>query len=187
MRRRVDLEHATVEWSPLARPSSWSAELCRTARPVLVLEASSPSPGSRPARALTHVVASPDGLVGADAVIRRHLELQVVLGMIAVLFGGPWRACRTGSSDRWSRRTPAMPTPRARSRLARRLGLRLAPGGEVDRLQPRGSRSGRGSGRAWRSACPSISLMSPVKSIGVAPLMYDPTAYESTGAPASLK
>ena len=34
---------------------------------------------------------------------------------------------------------------------------------------------------------PSISLMSPVKSIGVAPLMYDPTAYESTGAPASLK
>ena len=34
---------------------------------------------------------------------------------------------------------------------------------------------------------PSISLMSPVKSIGVAPLMYEPTAYESTGAPASLK
>jgi len=32
---------------------------------------------------------------------------------------------------------------------------------------------------------PSISLMSPVKSIGVAPLMYEPTAYESTGAPAS--
>src|SRR5262249_23501130 len=34
---------------------------------------------------------------------------------------------------------------------------------------------------------PSISLMSPVKSIGVAPLMYEPTAYESTGAPASRK
>src|SRR6185312_7052969 len=34
---------------------------------------------------------------------------------------------------------------------------------------------------------PSISLMSPVKSIGVAPLMYEPTAYESIGAPASLK
>jgi hypothetical protein len=34
---------------------------------------------------------------------------------------------------------------------------------------------------------PSISLMSPVKSIGVAPLMYEPTAYESTGAPWSLK
>jgi len=34
---------------------------------------------------------------------------------------------------------------------------------------------------------PSISLISPVKSIGVAPLMYEPTAYESTGAPASLK
>jgi nicotinate phosphoribosyltransferase len=34
---------------------------------------------------------------------------------------------------------------------------------------------------------PSISLMSPVKSIRVAPLMYDPTAYESIGAPASLK
>ena len=29
--------------------------------------------------------------------------------------------------------------------------------------------------------------MSPVKSIGVAPLMYEPTANESTGAPASLK
>ena len=27
---------------------------------------------------------------------------------------------------------------------------------------------------------PSISLMSQVKSIGVAPLMYDPTAYESS-------
>ena len=34
---------------------------------------------------------------------------------------------------------------------------------------------------------PSISLMSPVKSMGVAPEMYDPTANESTGAPASLK
>ncbi len=34
---------------------------------------------------------------------------------------------------------------------------------------------------------PSITLMSPVKSIGVAPLMYEPTAYESTGAPAPLK
>jgi hypothetical protein len=32
-----------------------------------------------------------------------------------------------------------------------------------------------------------MTLMSPVKSIGVAPLMYDPTAYESTRAPASLK
>src|SRR3972149_3777300 len=34
---------------------------------------------------------------------------------------------------------------------------------------------------------PSISLRSAVKSIGVAPLMYEPTANESTGAPASLK
>ena len=34
---------------------------------------------------------------------------------------------------------------------------------------------------------PSISLMSPVKSIGVAPLMYEPTAYESTGGAGSLK
>src|SRR3954454_3672137 len=33
---------------------------------------------------------------------------------------------------------------------------------------------------------PSISLRSPVKSIGVAPLMKLPTANESTGAPASL-
>ena len=33
---------------------------------------------------------------------------------------------------------------------------------------------------------PSISLMSPVKSIGVAPLMYEPTANESTGAPCYL-
>ena len=33
----------------------------------------------------------------------------------------------------------------------------------------------------------STSLMSPVKSMGVAPQMYEPTANESTGAPSALK
>ena len=53
----------------------------------------------------------------------------------------------------------------------RSLGLSVRPG-----IRPR-----------FAIGRPSISLMSPVKSIGVAPLMYDPTANESTGAPWSLK
>jgi hypothetical protein len=75
-----------------------------------------------------------------------------------------------------------------------------ARGRETARTGPQPSRqsdrsTGRRRGDAVRPGIlprlaigrPSISLMSPVKSIGVAPLICDPTAYESTGAPASLK
>ena len=68
-------------------------------------------------------------------------------------------------------RTPPYPSRQA----ARSSGLR-----RVDGVGP-GIRPRLAMGR------PSISLMSPVKSIGAAPLMYDPTANESTGAPASWK
>ena len=68
----------------------------------------------------------------------------------------------------------------------RRARLALAVGRQVDRLS-RGESVSPGMRPRLAIGRPSISLMSPVKSIGVAPLMYDPTAYESTGAPASLK
>ena len=75
---------------------------------------------------------------------------------------------------------------------------RAARGAATARPSPRGTAprsTGRSRGESVRPGMrprlaigtPSISLMSPVKSIGVAPLMYEPTANESTGAPASLK
>src|SRR5438093_617756 len=72
-------------------------------------------------------------------------------------------------------------------------GLILAAAGEPPRQRPRSIGRSRGEsvtpGMRPRLAIgrPSISLMSPVKSIGVAPLMYDPTANESTWALSSLK
>ena len=113
------------------------------------------------------------------------------------------RAARAGAARTRSRVSAASRAPRRmrrwshgrafaamRGSQARRAvapaGYCLAVGREVDRLEAR--RVGQaGDPAALGDRRPSISLMSPVKSIGVAPLMYEPTAYESTGAPASLK
>ena len=118
----------------------------------------------------------------------------VALSVIAAITLGPpaWVARRRpgGRDERAVRRSGA---------AARQPGGRLWPSA---RRRPSPRRPARGRGRpaaagATRSTPgirprfaigrPSISLMSPVKSIGVAPLMYDPTANESTGAPGVLE
>jgi hypothetical protein len=93
------------------------------------------------------------------------------------------RAVETTDS-RPSRRTSA--TGRGRDR---RVRTGPQPSRHSDRSTGRRRGDGVRPGILPRLAIgrPSISLMSPVKSIGVAPLICDPTAYESTGAPASLK
>src|SRR5207344_2828741 len=94
-------------------------------------------------------------------VVEAHLRVQ--LGVHRAMVARTGRTCRQ-TSGQISACQPARSTGRSR-------GLSVRPG-----IRPR-----------FAIGRPSISLMSPVKSIGAAPLMYEPTAYESTGAPASLK
>ena len=95
------------------------------------------------------------------------------------------RVARTACARWWHGASRWPPAVDAGARSA--AGYRLAVGGEVHRPGAAGESVRPGIRPRLAIGWPSISLMSPVKSIGVAPLMYDPTAYESTGAPASLK
>ena len=110
-------------------------------------------------------LARPGSGVGA----RRLSDVIVLVGRVDPSRNGYTNAERLPAARR-DRAGYAVP-PRRRGRPAAAAGESVRPG-----IRPR-----LAIGR------PSISLMSPVKSIGVAPLMYEPTANESTGAPASLK
>ena len=112
---------------------------------------------------------------------RRRRPVRRLIGVGSATCTGPVETTDTersrptsaGSADAGEKRARTGPQPSRQSdrSTGRRRGDGVRPG-----IRPR-----LAIGR------PSISLMSPVKSIGVAPLMCDPTAYESTGAPASLK